>query len=87
MAYGEELDIANALTRARQRLRESSSSLRRLPRPAQTQLARARERLGSLAVRNSVDSVDSVVCGLCAVSQGPRDSCREDLSRLGHTQL
>jgi hypothetical protein len=26
MPYGEELDIANALTRARQRLRESSSA-------------------------------------------------------------
>ena len=41
-----ELDIANALTRARQRLRESSSRRRPLPRPAQTQPARARERLG-----------------------------------------
>ena len=46
-----ELDIANALTRARQRLRESSSRRRRRPRPAQTQPARACERLGSLAVR------------------------------------
>ena len=46
MAYREELDIANALTRARQRLRESSSRRRPLPRPAQTQPARARERLG-----------------------------------------
>ena len=42
-------DIANALTRARQRLRESSSRQRRRPRPAQTQPARARERLGSLS--------------------------------------
>ena len=50
MAYGEELDIANALTHARQRLRESSSRRRRRPRPAQTQPARARESLGSLAV-------------------------------------
>ena len=50
MPYGEDLDIANALTHARQRLRESSSRRRRRPRPAQTQPARARESLGSLAV-------------------------------------
>jgi len=48
-----ELDIANALARARQGLRESSSRRRRTalrrPRPAQTQPARARESLGCLA--------------------------------------
>ena len=45
-----ELDIPNALTRARQRLRESSSRRRRRPRPAQTQPVRACDSLGSLAV-------------------------------------
>ena len=57
MAYGEELDIANALTRARQRLRESSSRRRRRPRPAQTQPARECESLGSLAVTHKVELV------------------------------
>jgi hypothetical protein len=49
MPFPCELNIANALTRARQRLRESSSRQRRRPGPAQTQPARARERLGSLS--------------------------------------
>ena len=51
MPFPCELNIANALTRARQRLKESSSRRRRRPRPSQTQPARARESLASLAVR------------------------------------